>query len=316
LTRVVRRNAVGITAWRARRPAAWLAVLSLQAGACGRGPDAETRRQTATIAEALRPAFFTATLRRMGGAHFHGTARFAAGTNAANEGVTTTTDVWLDRSGNYRVRELNDRDGGRAVVKTGRELAVALRYGKMIRRAAEEPEATRLLEEALGAPSAAWEIVAPAAITSRVGSELVGGARATRYRLSRASEVRRPTADGLRGNTRYAGLRAWRGTVSLQALTGQVLFDDATGALMQADFSATFSMRRDAQPLQGALEVHTVLTEVSSTAPIERPPAEDLTLRQRTVPEQRELLAGLPSSIVVPDPPRRPAAPARKAGKR
>jgi hypothetical protein len=288
--------------------------LPLLAGACGRGPDAETRRQTATIAEALRPAFFTATLRRMGGAHFHGTAHFAAGIDAANEGVTTTTDVWLDRSGNYRVRELNDRDGGRAIVRTGRELAVALRYGKMIRRAAEEPEATKLLEEALGAPSAAWEIIAPAAVTTRVGSELVGGARATRYRLSRG-EGRGATSDELR-TTRYGGLRTWRGTVSIRTVAGQLLFDDATGALMQADVSATFSLQRESQPLQGALEVHTVLSEVSSTAPIERPPAEDLALRQRTVPEQRELLNGLPSTIVIPEPPHHPPPPARKGGRR
>ena len=41
----------------------------------------------------------------------------------------------------------------------GRELAVALRPGKSSRRAAQEPEPTRIVEEAVGAPWAAWETV-------------------------------------------------------------------------------------------------------------------------------------------------------------
>ena len=65
----------------------------------------------------------------------------------------------------------------------GRELAVALRYGKMIRRIAEEPEPTRILEEALGAPWAAWEVVAGAAATERGAPQLVGGASAAEYKL-------------------------------------------------------------------------------------------------------------------------------------
>ena len=42
-------------------------------------------------------------MKRIGGAHFHATARFAAGpAGGAPNVVTTTTDVWVDRAGNYR----------------------------------------------------------------------------------------------------------------------------------------------------------------------------------------------------------------------
>ena len=88
-------------------------------------------------------------------------ARSVGRAGGAPLAVTTTTDVWLDRTGNYRLREENDHDGGREVILTGRELAVALRYGKMIRRVAEEPEPSRMLEEGLGAPWAAFELAAP-----------------------------------------------------------------------------------------------------------------------------------------------------------
>jgi hypothetical protein len=277
------------------RVATLVLVLAGLLVACRRGPDAETRRHTATVAEALRPGFFAAALRHLGGAHFHGTARFqATPEGGAADAVTTTTDLWLDRQGNYRMRETNDRDGGREVVRYGRELDVALRYGKMIRRPAEEPEPTRLLEEAVGAPGAAWEVIAPASLIERVGEEAVEGARATRYRIKMGTSAGSPSsADAI-------GLRAWRGTVTVSALDGRVSIDDATGALLQADLQTTFTAKQGGRTMRGEIEVHTALSDVGRAAAIERPPAQDLALRQRIVPEQRELLQGLaagPSSV-------------------
>jgi hypothetical protein len=272
--------------------------------ACSRGPDAESRRQAATLGEALQPGFFAAALGRVGGAHYHGTSRFAAGLDTPGDGVTTTTDVWVDRSRNYRVLEVNDRDGGREVILTGRELAVALRYGKMIRRLAEEPEPTKLLEEALGAPFAAWEVVRPWTAVQPAGAQLVGGSRATEYRIARAAaRTEDPSAQPA-----PTGLRAWRATVSVGEVGGRVLVDDASGALMQVELTARFTTKRDGRPLQGTLDVRGALSEVASTAPVQRPVAEDLALRQRIVPEQRDLLSGLPSTrgVATPPPPARP----------
>jgi len=272
--------------------------------ACARGPDAEARRRTATLAEALRPAFFAAALGRAGGAHYHGTARLAAGTATPDDGVTTTTDVWVDRARNYRLAETNDRDGGREIVRVGRELFVALRYGKMIRRVAEEPEPSKLLEEALGAPWAAWELASAYAAIERGGSPLVGGAKATEYKLTRAAT----RTDDPAALATDKGLRAWRAGVVVNALTGRAVVDDASGALLQLDLTATFTTKRDGRDLAGSVEVHGALTDVSSTAAVTAPPSEDLALRQRTVPEQRELLAGLPSTRMPPQPPPKPRA--------
>jgi hypothetical protein len=277
-------------------------VLAAGLSACRRGDDAETRRRTATVAEALRPAFFAAALGRLGGGHLHATARFGAGPDGPSDGVTTTTDLWLDRQGSYRLVELNDRDGGREVIRTGRELAVALRYGKMIRRPAEEPEPTRLLEEALGAPEAAWEVVAPAATVARAGSETIGGARATTYVLGLAPAGASAARPANPTGARPTGLRAWRGTVSVSALAGGVAIDDATGAVMRADIKASFTLTQEGRPLRGEAEVHAALSDVGAVAPIERPVAEDLALRQRLIPEQKELLGGLPSTRMGDEP--------------
>ncbi|MDB4983206.1 MAG: hypothetical protein JWM82_3958 [Myxococcales bacterium] len=286
------------------------AALAVGAGGCGRGRGREGEtRETASLAEALSPAYFARALHHVGGAHFHGTARFAAGMDAPDDGVTTTTDVWLDRGGNWRLAEVNDRDGGRDVALVGRELFVALRYGKMIRRVAEEPEPTRLLEEALGAPWAAWEIVRPQVAIERIGTKLVGGPKATEYGLARAAaRTDDQTAPA------PAGLRAWRAHVTVDEVSGHALVDDATGALVQIELAAKFTTKRDGHDLHGALDVHGTLSDLTTTAPVMAPPSEELALRQRLVPEQRELLAGLPSSRGAPaTPPRMKAAASPKA---
>jgi len=289
-------------------PSALLA-LPLAALACNRGSDAETRRQTATLAEALRPAFFAEALGRAGGAHYHGTARFAAGLATPDDGVTTTTDVWVDRARNYRLSETNDRDGGREVARVGRELFVALRYGKMIRRVAEEPEPTKLLEEALGAPWAAWELAAPyAALRRTPGPAGAGGATVTEYALARATARTEDPA----ARESAQGLRAWRAGVVVNDLQGRALVDDGTGALLGLDLTATFTTKREGRDLKGAVEVHGAVTDVGTTAAVTPPPAEDLALRQRIEPEQRELLGGLPSTRLPPAPPPKAAAHAPK----
>jgi hypothetical protein len=268
-----------------------VSLVTLGAGACGRRAGKPEAPQVAALGDAVRPAFFAEALRKLGGAHYHATLRYSVGrAGAAPLAITTTTDVWLDRAGNYRLREENDRDGGREVILSGRELAVALRYGRMIRRVAEEPEPSRMLEEGLGAPWAAFELSAPRMHAERTGDDLVGGARATSYALSLGDgSAVKPAAPALP----LAGLRAWRGTATIDRLSGRAVVDDATGALLAVDLTATFQARGETGPEEGALEVHASLADVASTAAIERPAADELSLRQRTVPEAHALLRGL-----------------------
>jgi hypothetical protein len=269
-----------------------VSLVAFVGGACGKQGGKPEAPQAAALADAIRPAFFAEALRKLGGAHYHATLRMTAGrAGSPPAAITTTTDVWLDRAGNYRLREENDHDGGRQVILTGRELAVALRYGKMIRRVAEEPEPGRLLEEGLGAPWAAFELCAPRAHVERTGEVLVGGAPATDYTLvlgdgsARVATTSPPLP--------MVGLRSWRGAAIVETLSGHALVDDATGALLAVDLKATFQAKGDAGPEEGAVEVHASLSDVASTPPIERPAADELVLRQRTVPEAHELLRGL-----------------------
>jgi hypothetical protein len=162
----------------------------------------------------------------------------------------------------------------------------------MIRRVAEEPEPTRLLQEALGGPSAAYEM-GGARIQAVAGpEELVGGARAIRYVLTMAAGKTKQSKSAPPPAHLY-GLRAWRAGAEVTSATGRAVVDDATGALMAIDLTVAFQAKGEAGDEQGRIEVHTTLSDVASTPPIERPAAEELVLRQRTVPEAKELLRGL-----------------------
>jgi hypothetical protein len=265
----------------------WLAI-----GACaGRHARPAAGAPVATAAEAVRPSFFAAALRRQGGAHVHATLRLSVGRGGGAEPttVTTTTDVWVDRIGNTRIHEENDRDGGRDVVLTGRELYVALRYGKMIHRAAEEPEPTRLMEQALGGGAAAFDLAAPAARFGAPIPEMVNAVPVTAYEMTLGD----PSAPAGGGATSYAPLAAWRAGARIDALAGRIVVDDRSGAVVAADISVGFHGKAGGTPLDGTVESHTLVTDVAAVAPIAAPPAEELTLRQRTVPEARDLLRGL-----------------------
>jgi uncharacterized membrane protein len=191
------------------------------------------------------------------------------------DAITTTTDLWIDKQGNFRLAESNDQDGGREVVRVGSELAVALRYGKLIRRPAQDPEPQRFLEEGVGAPWAAWDTV------RRFVGVVPAGSCA--FRLQKAAEPRPVPAAA-------TALRKWRETVEVEALAGEARLD-AKGGLQAFSLNARFRADRDGTAIEGEIAV-AASVEVA-TALVTMPAAETLPARQRTILEERALLGGL-----------------------
>jgi hypothetical protein len=267
-------------------------ILALALAACGGKKTAARRAPAELLDHALSPATLAAELRKSGGGHVHAVATFRvrpAGAAEPTEGskpaspeqVTTTTDLWMDREGDFRLLEVNDQDGGREIVRVGGEVAVALRYGKMLRRAAQDSESTRLLGEALGAPWAAWEIV-------RRQVEVEGGTNDYRLRFG----DRRISLPAIFPPAE--GLRKWRDSVTLKTLEGQVSLD--SGGLRSFDCQTSYQAVRDGVPIDGEVAVRLAVDEVGKTAAVVLPPSESLEARQRTVLEERALLGGIAAS--------------------
>jgi hypothetical protein len=262
-----------------RRIVAWLLLVAAPSG-CGRSKRDGILPPDQELGAALQPAALVSALRRLSGAHFHATATFrasaAGGPDAGGrDSVTTTTDLWIDKQGNFRLAESNDQDGGREVVRVGSELAVALRYGKFVRRPAQDPEPQRFLEEAVGAPSAGWDTV------RRFLQVVPAGSRG--FRLNQAADPLPPPAA-------TTALRKWRETVEVQTLTGDARLD-SRGGLQAFSLHTRFRATRDGTPVEGEIAVGASVDEV--VAPVTMPAAETLPARQRTVLEERALLGGL-----------------------
>jgi hypothetical protein len=272
-----------------------LGVVGLALGSgCSPAKPVETRSPFEDLDALLRPASQAASIRRLPSAHLVGTAMFrvspagpaadgAAGRDdrSPRDAVTTRTELWLDRRGQYRLVETNDQDGGRQVIRYGHDLAVALRYGKTIRRPALEPEPTRILEEAIGSPWAAWETVRRFATVTRVGSV---------YRVTR----NRARVVVVHASGEAAALRQWRDAVEVQEVAGEARFEPRTGALLAFNLIAHFSaVRGDGVPVDGEVSVLTRTDGIGTTAAIVPPAAEELEPRPRSILDERALLGDL-----------------------
>src|SRR5205814_10500690 len=118
-------------------------------------------------------------------------------------------------------------------------------YGRMIRRVAEEPEPSRLLEEGLGAPFAAYELCA-ARLEAAGAGPVAGGATGYALALGTGAVTPKPRLP-------FAGPRAWRGAAVIDALSGRAVVDDASGALLAFDLTATFEAKGESGPEQGTV---------------------------------------------------------------
>jgi hypothetical protein len=267
------------------------AVAAMTTSGCGRSSTPPRESPIEELETTLAPGSFAKALRRAGG-HFHAVTTLdigppGAGGQApgARDAVTTTTDIWMDKLGHYRLLETNDRDGGREVVVFGRDMAVALRYGRLIKRPVQEPEATRFLEEGLGGPIAAWEIARRFAEAAR-RDEGSGTTAASTIELTKASEPQSVKAD----IENASGLQKWRESVNVDTLSGQVRIAEAIGAATKVNLEAHFGLTRDTTPMNGVVKVAAELSDLGKVALVEAPQAEELQVRQRTILEEKALL--------------------------
>ena len=280
-----------------------LASIFLVAATSGCGPKraATARSGLETVDAVLAPTAFAAAVRKAGGAHFHATTSFRVdssdkaepndGTKPASpSAITTTTDLWMDKQGNFRLVESNDRDGGREIVRVGGEVAVALRYGKMIRRTAQDWENARFVAEALGAPWAAWEIVRRQVEVEEAGQGIY------RFKLGKRL-VNLPA-----GFPPAEGLRRWRDTIEATRLEGQARLGSGGQVPLAFACKTAFRAVRDQLPVEGEVAVSAALDQVGEVADIAMPETETLHVRQRTILEERALLGGLGASPLAKKP--------------
>lgn len=264
--------------------------------ACRGRPVAPPPKAADLLDRALSPAGFARALGAAKGGHFTATTSFrvaregTSGPAAERAAVKTTTDLVVAPNGDFRLVEDNDRDGGREVILSGKDLAVAIRPGKLIKRPAQAQEATRFLEEALGGPGAVWELARRAAKIEVATSQ--GG---TTYKLSLA-----PTLVDLAEPASPGPLAGWRKAAKVQALAGEIELGASDQLLRHARLEVRFSVVQDSTAAVGATAVSATtvgvatvdarLANVGGAGPVAPPVADEVHPRQRTILEERALL--------------------------
>ncbi len=264
-----------------------MALPSLAATACGKGSQPPRETPVEELENALGPQAMIKALKRAGGGHYRATFTMefappgAAGQAAgAKDTVSTTTDLTVDKTGNYRLLETNDRDGGREVISHGKDLAVGLRYGRLIRRPQQEPESGRYIDEALGGPYAAWEVARRFAEVTRKDEN--GGVTLDVTKAAEPQSVRGDLETG-------SPLQKWRESINVEELNGQVRLDGAQLIPTRVRLEVRFGLRRDEVPLAGLVRIDAEVKQLGATR-VDPPQAEELPARQRTILEERALL--------------------------
>lgn len=285
------------------RPLAVLALLVASA-ACGpRGPRAQAPTGTFDVAQVLAPQALAEALVAQGGGRVEAQTSFrltpiGTGTRGP-QAVTTGTRLDVDAQGHYELDEENDADGGRLVVFTGPEIAVKLRYGKLIKRDVRPPEPSRVRDQALGGPMALWEVLGSHAQVEV--SESTRARHPAGFDTLTARVTFSPTATGRQGAPVAASpLSAWRQTARPLALEGRLVFAPGHNGrgpfLLEAKLEGRFSAAPSGGPqLQGELRVQLKVEKLGQVPPIVMPEeAEPLRIGQRTVLEERALLPDRP----------------------
>ncbi|HUH01391.1 MAG TPA: hypothetical protein VML75_05305 [Kofleriaceae bacterium] len=298
--------------------AAALAVMGLAAscGSSGGRPDEELaglvkpeRREQPPI-DLDRAATDAAELRRAAmqphralaaglGAHtFKGTSSVVVTENGTTvRELTDETSLEYRDDGQYHALLANSKDYGREIYFLDGTLYLASRHQKFSKRApADEGEPARLADEIAGALAANLDLVAHAAEVSDRGVQQVAGRSARTIVFKLAPGEQKPPTEVL-------PQRAWRQSIAVSALQGQISLDAETGVVLAGTLDATLGFSRDGRRFQMVVAVTHAIADIGAPRAIE-PPAEERVVvvaeHHREAMEREDLLRGI-------------APPARKA---
>ena len=284
--------------------AALAGVGLLLCAACKRKPAAAPAAQT-TVDELLLPQKIVEALTHRKGAQVKAKTEFHVAVPrgqsvAGAQDIVTIAEVLLDPHGHYSLQEENDQDGGRSVYFNGEDIAVKLRYGKVIKRSGRGAEATEILEQALGGPWAAWELLASNSTFTAAPAASDGTITLT---LALGHSKR---AGGSQSPHRLPdGLSSWRKTAVPKDVKGTLRYlpggENLPATLVAAEISGSFSADVEKaggiHQVQGQVQIQLQTEGIGQTAALPIPEdADQAWTRQRTILEERALLGEGPAT--------------------
>lgn len=221
------------------------------------------------------------------------------------------------KGGDYRATTVNTADYGREVIALAGRLYLRPRYALWHGRGLEaEDEADAIRDQLAAVLGDYLDLCARGLEVSDQGAVQAAGRPAHRIELRLAPRAAAVGPAAVRQ-------RAWRDTVVVKALRGEVTLDDELGVALAATLAAEVSFVRDGKPLTMTVAVTHAVEAIA--APTLEPPPTATTVatpeRSREVDDRNALLQGIAppqgkaAAIDVPEPaPAAPAAPAPTKG--
>ena len=243
-------------------------------------------RQHASSAEARRAALHLSdreVRERLGGHRFQAQHRIASTVDGKPDRAWTEDYLLVCRkNGDCHGRLQNSREYGVEFVRLGEQTYFRHRYQPYLRFREEPDQAERRIQRIWGINAAVVDLVARFVDLAPIGKGQVAGRAVVRYQLRRRPRPRQAAEQGR---------RAWRASMTLNKLSGEVALDAATGVPLSVriDYAVTAPRKGHTVGISGSLKGQ--ITAVGAAGAVTAPTRfTQATSRRREVLDERHLL--------------------------
>jgi hypothetical protein len=209
------------------------------------------------------------------------------GGEAPGEKLDVTARIEYADATRFRAVVENSADYGREIILSDGQLYLRPRHGAFHRRAPDtEHEPAGRQDDTFSELSGHLQLFASGLAVRDGGAAEVAGRPARRIELSRAGEPRQVRVGS-------SPQRAWRSSVEVESLSGEILLDSQTGVPLRARLEGVAHARRDERPVRIHVIVEHAIEAIGQPVTIAVPPAEEWVstpVRSRELEERERLL--------------------------
>ncbi len=222
--------------------------------------------------------------------------------NQEVEKLEYQTSIDIDDAGNFHALSDNNRDYGREVFLVGDQLYLRPRHApKFYRRAPNDAdEAAAIRNDLFSTFGAYFDVLAARAELVDRGHTEVSGRDGRKIEIKTAPEAKKPRGE-------RPPEERWRDDATVREVTGEVVLDAESGALLTGTLRGTAVLARDGRSFEMTLSVDHQISDIGAAITV-TPPAEDQTVTSIEQPPEAEdrdvLLKGIaPPARKAPTPP-------------
>ncbi|HEY5925254.1 MAG TPA: hypothetical protein VIV11_26405 [Kofleriaceae bacterium] len=203
--------------------------------------------------------------------------------------ITDQTKIELGDNAKFSAVYTNSSDYGREVIHADGKLFLRPRYQRWHGRAPEHPDEPNQIRDSFFVPIAAtWDLLAPAAELSDLGTAQVAGRSGKKIAVKLSPDPGKPPEEALTQ-------RKWREKRSIEAISGEVVLDADKGVPLSVKLAGTISFSRDGRRFTMKVSVEASAAAIGPVAVAAPAPEQVVSTpeRLREVDDRDFLLQGI-----------------------